>query len=112
MRRNLVEALANEAPKASDADLAAAGEAIETALNEGNRNLANSVLELYRSRLTRAEMASLIDFYSSPTGDAVMTKIGLIMNDANDVMLKLNERVMQNAYEARVIVLRATGHKL
>ena len=79
LRRNLVEALANEAPKASDADLAAAGEAIETALNEGSRNLENSVLELYRSRLTRAEMASLIDFYALPTGAPVMTKIGLIM---------------------------------
>ena len=112
VRRNLVEALATDAPKATEAELTAAGTAIESELLRGNRVLARAVLDLYRSRLTRAEMATLIDFYSSPTGAAVMTKIGLIMNDANNVILKLNEKVMENALDAGVAVLRAKGHKL
>ena len=94
LRRQLVTALAQDAPKATDADLADAGAAIEAELAHGNRVLAQAVLNLYNSRLTRAEMAALIDFYSSPMSASVMTKIGLIMNDANNVILKLNEQVM------------------
>ena len=63
LRRNLVSALAADAPEATDADLADAGAAIEAELTYGNRVLAQAVLDLYQSRLTRAEMAALIDFY-------------------------------------------------
>ena len=105
LRRQLVTALAQDAPKATDADLADAGAAIEAELAHGNRVLAQAVLNLYNSRLTRAEMAALIDFYSSPTGASVMTKIGLIINDANNVILKLNEQVMESALYAGADIL-------
>lgn len=112
VRKLIIEELHIKAPQASNRELQEASDAVESQLIQGNRDLAKAVSELYRSQLTRAEMLALIDFYASPVGASVMSKIGIIMNNANNVLLKQNEKIMGDAYNAGAAVLRSKGHKL
>jgi len=112
VRKLMIDELRIKAPTAHSRDMAQAADAIESRLRQGNREIARAVYELYRSQMTRPEMLALIDFYASPVGASVMSKVGIIMNDANNVMLKRNEKILVDAYEAGAEALRSKGHKL
>ena len=102
LRRQLVTALAQEAPNATNADLADARAAIEAEL----------AVPLYQENLTAEEVRGLIRFYKSPVGQSVITKLPRLTQQGQQIGALVGEKLAKEAFEKSRKHLRQKGYQL
>ena len=102
LRRQLVTALAQEAPNATNADLADARAAIEAEL----------AVPLYQENLTAEEVRGLIRFYKSPVGQSVITKLPRLTQQGQQIGALVGEKLAKEASENSCKRVRQKGYQL
>lgn len=102
LRRQLVTALAQDAPNATDADLADARAAIEAEL----------AVPLCQENLTAEEVRGLIRFYKSPVGQSVITKLPRLTQQGQQIGALVGEKLAKEAFEKSRKHLRQKGYQL